>query len=72
MNMEARHLHGITTANDVKRNKRGISLTFDAASESMKQEENKFDRVRSAATRPCRSNKRINRNVVKSLVVDRT
>lgn len=40
-NMEACHLCGTTAKNDVKRDTRGISLTFDAMSENMKHTEEK-------------------------------
>ena len=36
LNMEACHLCDTTARNDVKRDTRGISLTFDAMSENMK------------------------------------
>lgn len=36
MNMEGRHLRDVTTGNGVKRDKHGISLTFDATSGGIK------------------------------------
>ena len=41
LNMEACHLCDTTARNDVKRDTRGISLTFDAMSENMKHTEEK-------------------------------